>query len=268
MEFIKWPCIFPLLYLPLVAANEDRIIGGNECHEDRHPSLVLIYDSMGPYCSGTLINENWVITAAHCYKRKSVQLMFGEHNTEVQTGHEQFRLSEKVFCPGNGTMNCSDPLDDIMLIKLDSPAALTEYVAALDPATTCAPVGLHCCVMGWGTITTPEETYPNVPYCACIEILPIEVCQAAYPWEVNEKMICAGVMEGGKDSCRGDSGGPLICDGKLQGIVSEGGFPCAEPAQPGIYTNICKFLDWIQAVIGEHADETSLSGKGIQGKAL
>lgn len=59
-----------ILVCVAVAANEDRIIGGNECHEDRHPSLVLIYDSMGPYCSGTLINENWVITAAHCYKRQ------------------------------------------------------------------------------------------------------------------------------------------------------------------------------------------------------
>lgn len=95
-----------------------------------------------------------------------------------------------------------------------------------------------------------------------VPILPPSTFTTAYPQSKQQRFHCMPFSK------QGDSGGPLICDGKLQGIVSEGGFPCAEPAQPGIYTNVCKFLDWIQAVIGEHADETSLSGKGIQGKAL
>ncbi|KAJ6663733.1 hypothetical protein lerEdw1_009812 [Lerista edwardsae] len=294
MELNKWPCLLPLLWLPLAAVHGDRIIGGKECAEDRHPSLVMLYDSTGPYCAGTLINESWVITAAHCYKRqgrergqgkpiwifrnqasaafvhalwKRLQLVLGEHDTGARTGREQFRTSEAAFCIGNTPQGCFNALHDIMLVKLGSPAERTDYVAAIDLATACAPEGTPCCVMGWGTTTTPEETYPNVPYCVDIQILPLAVCQEAYPWEVNEKMICAGVMEGGKDSCRGDSGGPLICNGVLQGIVSLGGFPCAEPEQPGTYTNICRFLDWIQATIGEHQEETTLPGDSVLGQA-
>ena len=58
-------------------------------------------------------------------------------------------------------------------------------------------------------------------------------------------MICAGYLEGGKDSCHGDGGGPLICDGELQGITSWG-IGCAANDYPGVYTKVCKFNDWIE----------------------
>lgn len=59
----------PLLVCVTVSAFRNRIIGGQECPEDTHPFLALLYDEKGPYCAATLIRENWVITAAHCYKR-------------------------------------------------------------------------------------------------------------------------------------------------------------------------------------------------------
>uniref|UniRef100_A0A8C5F2B6 Peptidase S1 domain-containing protein n=1 Tax=Gopherus evgoodei TaxID=1825980 RepID=A0A8C5F2B6_9SAUR len=136
-----------------------------------------------------------------------------------------------------------------MLLRLSPPASYTNYVQPLP--------------LGWGTITSPTgsrpqswcgiagavETYPDVPQCVEVDIVSNTICQEAYPEKVTENMLCAGVLEGGKDSCQGDSGGPLVCNRKLQGVVSWGDHPCAQPNKPGVYTSICKYLAWIQETI-------------------
>ncbi|XP_004443949.1 PREDICTED: putative serine protease 41, partial [Ceratotherium simum simum] len=69
---------------------------------------------------------------------------------------------------------------------------------------------------------------------------------------IREDMICAGAEEGGIDSCKGDSGGPLTCEKNglwIQvGIVS-GGVGCGRPNQPGIYTNVSRYFSWIQTLM-------------------
>ena len=69
-------------------------------------------------------------------------------------------------------------------------------------------------------------------------------CRKGLSYNPNA-MICAGYPEGGKDSCQGDGGGPLLCNGEIQGITSWG-IGCAERGHPGVYTKVCKFNDWIE----------------------
>ena len=66
-----------------------------------------------------------------------------------------------------------------------------------------------------------------------------------------DTIICAGFLEGGKDSCRGDSGGPLFCNGELQGIIGWND-KCAEPGHTGVYTQVCKVIDWIQMTMASN----------------
>ena len=64
-------------------------------------------------------------------------------------------------------------------------------------------------------------------------------------------MICAGYPEGGKDSCDGDGGGPLVCNAELQGITSWGR-GCGKPGHPGVYTKVCNFVDWLQQMMASN----------------
>uniref|UniRef100_A0A8C6DP06 Kallikrein related peptidase 11 n=1 Tax=Moschus moschiferus TaxID=68415 RepID=A0A8C6DP06_MOSMO len=87
---------------------------------------------------------------------------------------------------------------------------------------------------------------PRTLRCANITIIKHGECEDAYPGNITDTMVCASVRKEGKDSCQGDSGGPLVCEGSLQGIISWGQDPCAVSKKPGVYTKVCKYVDWIQ----------------------
>ncbi|XP_039181722.1 kallikrein-11-like [Crotalus tigris] len=87
--------------------------------------------------------------------------------------------------------------------------------------------------------------YPDLLQCAQIYTISHEDCEQAYPSFIMENMLCVGVRGGGVDSSQGDSKGPLVCNNRLQGVISWGMQICAQPGKPGVYTNICQFTNWI-----------------------
>ncbi|XP_015277968.1 PREDICTED: snake venom serine protease-like [Gekko japonicus] len=243
MDLSRLLGIFLGLLLPYVSPYRNRIIGGRECPEDAHPWLVQLYDLTLPYCAGILIDLNWVVTAAHCcLNRRSIVIRLGEHSLSESSGHEQMRTSTETVLFNPSAVCEFECENDIMLIKLNTPAVPTAYVAPLSLATSPPSLGTSC--------TVELQTFPDVPQCVNITILESQLCEDPFPCVVPENILCAGVLEGGKDSCRGDSGGPLICDDMLQGIVSLGGTPCGQPYLPGAYTKISQYASWIQEIIG------------------
>ncbi|KAF6122233.1 transmembrane serine protease 7 [Phyllostomus discolor] len=86
-----------------------------------------------------------------------------------------------------------------------------------------------------------------------VELIDQTICVSTYGI-ITSRMLCAGVMSGKRDACRGDSGGPLSCrrksDGKwiLTGIVSWG-HGCGRPNFPGVYTRVSNFVPWIQKYV-------------------
>nr|P19799.1 RecName: Full=Trypsin; Flags: Precursor [Xenopus laevis]CAA37538.1 unnamed protein product [Xenopus laevis] len=238
---------FLLLCVLLGAAaafDDDKIIGGATCAKSSVPYIVSL-NSGYHFCGGSLITNQWVVSAAHCYKA-SIQVRLGEHNIALSEGTEQFISSSKVIRHSGYNSYTLD--NDIMLIKLSSPASLNAAVNTVPLPSGCSAAGTSCLISGWGNTLSNGSNYPDLLQCLNAPILTNAQCNSAYPGEITANMICVGYMEGGKDSCQGDSGGPVVCNGQLQGVVSWG-YGCAMRNYPGVYTKVCNYNAWIQNTI-------------------
>nr|BAP39955.1 serine protease [Protobothrops flavoviridis] len=248
-----------ILQLSYAQKSSELVIGGDECNINEHPFLVALYDAWSGrfLCGGTLINPEWVLTAAHC-DSKNFKMKLGAHSKKVLNEDEQIRNpKEKFICPNKKNDEVLDK--DIMLIKLDSPVSYSEHIAPLSLPSSPPSVGSVCRIMGWGTISATKLIFPNVPHCANINLLDDVECKPGYPELLPEyRTLCAGVLQGGIDTCGFDSGTPLICNGQFQGIVSWGGDPCAQPHEPGSYTKVFDHLGWIQSIIAGNTAATCL----------
>ncbi|XP_047454137.1 trypsin-2-like [Mugil cephalus] len=235
--------VFSLLLGVALATEDDKIVGGYECKPHSQPHQVSLYSGYH-FCGGSLVNENWVVSAAHCYKSK-MDVVLGEHNRWWLDGNEQTIPADLIILhPDYVSWYLNN---DIMLIKLSRPAIINQYVQPVALPTSCAPAGTMCTVSGWG-VTMDSSADSNRLQCVDIPILSDEDCHNSYPDMITEDMFCAGYLEGGKDSCQGDSGGPVVCNGELQGVVSWG-YGCAERNHPGVYAKTCIFTDWLQSTM-------------------
>ncbi|XP_032721114.1 cationic trypsin-like [Lontra canadensis] len=224
--------------------DDDKIVGGYTCQKNSVPYQVFL--NLGYlFCGGSLINSQWVVSAAHCYKPQ-IQVRLGEHNIAVVEGGEQFINSAKVIPhPRYNEQNFDN---DIMLIKLSSPATLNSRVSTVSLPKSCADADTQCLISGWGNTWSVGENFPDDLQCLQAPILSDSTCHDAYPGRISSNMICLGYMQGRKDACQGDSGGPVVCNRELQGIVSWG-IGCAQKGKPGVYTKVCNYVSWIQETI-------------------
>ncbi|XP_006868192.1 PREDICTED: kallikrein-14 [Chrysochloris asiatica] len=236
-----------ILAVAMVQSQEDenKIIGGYPCIQNSQPWQAALL--AGPWssflCGGAMLSDHWVITAAHC-ARPILRVALGKNNLKRWEATQQvLRVARQVVHP---RYNSRTHDNDLMLLRLEKPARLGRAVKPIQVAQSCANPGTSCRVSGWGTTTSPIARYPNSLQCVNINISSEQECQKAYSGAITPGMICAGVPQGGKDSCQGDSGGPLVCRGQLQGLVSWGMERCALPGYPGIYTNLCRYRNWIQ----------------------
>ncbi|KFU86110.1 Transmembrane protease serine 4, partial [Chaetura pelagica] len=156
---------------------------------------------------------------------------------------------EKIFVAEE--MQASPRDNDIALVKLQSPLRVSDSTKPI-----CLPYfdeelvpGTPLWVIGWGY--TEHGKLSETLQQAEVELIDKESCNlAAYHGEVTQKMLCAGLPQGGVDTCQGDSGGPLMYSGErwqVVGIVSWGQ-GCGTPSTPGVYTSVRAYLNWISAI--------------------
>ncbi|PIO16109.1 hypothetical protein AB205_0161840, partial [Aquarana catesbeiana] len=177
--------------------DDDKIVGGYTCGSHSQPWQVSL-NSGYHFCGGSLLNSLWVVSAAHCYKA-SMQVRLGEHNIAVSEGTEQFINSAKVIRHASYNSRTTD--NDIMLVKLASPATLNSYVKTVPLPSGCAGAGTSCVISGWGNTLSSGTNMPNLLQCVNAPILTTAQCSNAYPGQITSNMICVGYLEGGRDSC-------------------------------------------------------------------
>ena len=205
------------------------IVGGTEvdpaCPDCKYPFMVSVQwtgNWGGHYCGGSLVREDWVVTAAHCMTGESTSgtvVKIGLHNVNGTTGSETRYIDEIIIHP----QYSSNSLDnDYALLHLTQPSSFEPIQLITDTDHDEEPV--MSTVMGWGA-TSSGGSSSNI----LLEVdVPIDDSCGSYSnSEITNNMVCAGDGNGGEDSCQGDSGGPLIMTNdegeyELIGIVSWG----------------------------------------------
>lgn len=237
-----------------------RIVNGTKAALGQFPYQVSLQRSYNSrhFCGGSLIDEYYVVTAAHCmflYGKEilpwTVMLVAGEIQLDTQTSTGQRRGVERIYV--HPQFNTTTLQNDIALLYLKVPFELTpEITPALLTVNPPIP-GTTCHVSGWGY---PDQNIPVVNNDLMYVDLPVVETTLCGQLLVNVTrmlpgMFCAGYMEGQKDACQGDSGGGMICNGYLTGVVS-GGHGCALPEIPGVYSSLYFFEEWILKTMEEH----------------
>uniref|UniRef100_A0A670YPD0 Peptidase S1 domain-containing protein n=1 Tax=Pseudonaja textilis TaxID=8673 RepID=A0A670YPD0_PSETE len=213
--------------------NTERIINGMDANRGSWPWQVSLQtNSRFHICGGSLINENWVVTAAHCNWRSIIKVI-------TRPDWDSYNLN-----------------NDVALLKLSSPVQLNAYISPVRLAspTEVLPQGSKCVTTGWGRNNLNCKWAEKIILQQVVlPLVPVDVCQQKLPKPITSSMLCAGGA--GATSCHGDSGGPLVCQKgsswTLVGIVSWGS-PNCNVWTPAVYARVSKFRNWIDQTVARN----------------
>ena len=202
-----------------------RIVGGSEVTPFSLPWQVALVDPGDdlPFCGGTLISATHVLTAAHCTGGNggNWEVIVGEHDiTSTSDGTRHTKCSHVNHPQYDDTDTGTEEFNfDFAIVKLNTPVEIGPHAA---PACLPTPKlegdflsGKTMTVSGWGALSQGGDG-PFVLHKVEVPGLTNEVCQEKYECpndggicgELIPAMLCAGnVVDGGIDSCQGDSGG-------------------------------------------------------------
>ncbi|XP_063328802.1 prostasin-like [Pelmatolapia mariae] len=241
-----------------IAPLNTRIVGGQDASAGAWPWQVSLQTSGQHFCGGSLINNEWILTAAHCFTNTPSQttVYLGYESLQSTNTNGVSRSVSQIITHPNYNSKTND--NDIALLRLSSTVEFNNYIrpVCLADAGSDFPAGTTTWVTGWGNIRDSVSLpSPGTLQEVSIPIVSNTDCNSDLGGGITSNMICAGVTQGGKDSCQGDSGGPLVAKNSSiwvqAGIVSFGN-GCAQPNSPGVYTRVSQYQSWINNQISSN----------------
>ncbi|XP_044004081.1 chymotrypsin-2-like [Aphidius gifuensis] len=224
-----------------------RIVGGNVAPLGSRPFQVSLRSDLNRhFCGGSIINEKWILTAAHCIKSKtesSVIVVVGTNS--LSTGGEKYKADLLIVHEKYESLIFAY---DIGLIRTAERIKFSEKISSIDlPTSDFNKIDYPGKLSGWGTTEYGGQS-PDKLQELDLMIISQSKCQS-YFGNVGNHHIC-GMTRAGQGACHGDSGSPLTSDGVVVGLAS---FvrPCAV-GFPDVYTRVWTFMDWIQSNIKEN----------------
>ncbi|KAL1787983.1 mannan-binding lectin serine protease 1 isoform X2 [Sigmodon hispidus] len=267
------PTCLPVCGHPKFSRKQiSRIFNGRPAEKGTTPWIAMLSHPNGqPFCGGSLLESNWVLTAAHCLHHpldpedptlrssyllspSDFKIIMGKHWRRRSDEDEQhLGVKQIVLHP---LYNPSTFENDLGLVELSQSPRLNDFVMPVCLPEQPSREGTMAIVSGWGKQFL--QRFPENLMEIEIPIVNYDTCQEAYvpsKKKVTKDMICAGEKEGGKDACAGDSGGPMVTKDEeegqwyLVGVVSWGE-DCGKKDRYGVYSYVYPNKDWIQRVTG------------------
>ncbi|XP_046967304.1 trypsin-1-like [Vanessa cardui] len=226
-----------------------RVVGGGAVTPGEFPWLAAVKRDGKLICGATVVARDHLITATHCvYEVEASRLtvLVGEHDVN-KSRSEGIRVSHVFQHPDFNRYTYDN---DIAVLRLAEPIPDNLYRPACLPDDEDTLAGVDAVVSGWGS--TIEKGPPsNIPMKAQVQIWSQEECRGAGYGrrKVTPRMLCANAPE--RDSCTGDSGGPLLMAQPhytIVGIVSWGR-GCARQGYPGVYARVDRFMPWLRVAL-------------------
>ncbi|NWH58097.1 UROK protein, partial [Geococcyx californianus] len=245
-----------------------KVVGGSQAEVESQPWIAGIFQTIRGMdtflCGGSLIDPCWVLTAAHCFSSPSKEplnkarfkVFLGKSILNVTDDNEQVFMVDDIISHPDFTDSTGGNENDIALVRIRTAsgqcAAESKYVR-----TVCLPErnlylrdNTWCEIAGYGKQDFFDIYYAQRLMSATVNLISQTKCKYEYydNNQVTDNMVCAGDPTWMTDACKGDSGGPMVCEHNgrmvLYGIVSWGD-GCAKKNKPGVYTRVTQYLNWI-----------------------
>ncbi|KAI9586379.1 trypsin-1-like [Glossina fuscipes] len=260
MNYVRVVSLFVLLIsfkLLIVDSKsvDGRIFGGTNADSNNSPFIVSFRYKGLIYCAGSILNNNWVITAAHCLSSEpqvyKTSLIAGSIYANQTENSSQQRTIDR-YVVNDLYLGDTKPYDvGLVYTKIGFKWTATVASIAL-PSKNVIPTG-NAIVYGWGsTSNTNTEIFPNILQMAEVKIISMKACENALEYQASDlhsTNLCTGPLTEGKGICSSDSGGPLVqkLNGKniLIGIVSWAEIPCGRKNSPSVYVRVSSLITWI-----------------------